>query len=344
MGILEAFKSQLAEVIQWQPADGDLLWWKHPSQGDEIMNASKLIVAPGQGAVLVYEGEITDVIDQEGIFNLKTDNHPFYTTLTRLRQRFESEHKLYIYFYRRADVVHQPWGTSTPIKLVDEAYGFPVELGVHGVFSYRISDVRLFYTQIIGSVGAYSTDQMRQVILERIIPGIVTTIHTKGYRYTEIDGRLVELSEALSGVLTADFLGLGIGIQDFRLSGTHFDDETLERISRIADVRADRLAAEQAGLDYVTLEKLRAMRDAARNEGGVSGAGMQMGVGLAVGKQMGDMMAGVTSAQERPSPPQADGSGTDPIERLRLLKQLHDEGILSEEEFLAKKQEILAQL
>ena len=42
----------------------------------------------------------------------------------------------------------------------------------------------------------------------------------------------------------------------------------------MADISADVKAAEQAELSYIELEKLRALWDAARNEGGLAGAGL----------------------------------------------------------------------
>ena len=90
MGLFNVFKGQLAQVIQWaDPCPGDL-WYRFPSSLDEIKDGSKLIVAPGQGALLVYEGKVAEVLTESGSFQLKTDNHPFFTTLVRLRQGFES--------------------------------------------------------------------------------------------------------------------------------------------------------------------------------------------------------------------------------------------------------------
>ena len=140
MGIANLFRNQLSTVIQWQADKQQYLWYKYPTKTDEIKNASKLIVGPGQGAVLVYEGKVVDVLTEEGTFNLKTDNHPFFTTLVNLRQNFESEHKLHIYFYRKAQVTNQQWGTSSPVKIIDEQYKLPVEMGANGTFSYQISD------------------------------------------------------------------------------------------------------------------------------------------------------------------------------------------------------------
>ena len=99
MSISNLFHNQLSTVIQWHDDNPQIVWYKHPSRHDEVINASKLIVAPGQGAVLVYEGKVADVLTDEGIFNLKTANEPVFTNLIKLRQGFESEHKLCIYFF-----------------------------------------------------------------------------------------------------------------------------------------------------------------------------------------------------------------------------------------------------
>src|SRR5215217_5108435 len=99
MGLGDFFKRQLSQVIEWKDQSTALLVYKFPSSNDELKNASKLIVAPGQGAILVYEGKIADHITVNGIYDIESDNHPFITTLLKLRTNFESEHKLRVYFY-----------------------------------------------------------------------------------------------------------------------------------------------------------------------------------------------------------------------------------------------------
>ena len=188
MGIANLFRNQLSAVIQWQADKQQYLWYKYPTKTDEIKNASKLIVGPGQGAVLVYEGKVVDVLTEEGTFNLKTDNHPFFTTLVNLRQNFESEHKLHIYFYRKAQVTNQQWGTSSPVKFIDEQYNLPVEMGANGTFSYQISDVEHFFKDIVGARTEVSNSEIRDLILGRLSQNIVTTIHKLGYSYNQIDG------------------------------------------------------------------------------------------------------------------------------------------------------------
>ncbi len=330
MSIFNVFNNQLSKVIQWENPNPQTLWYKYPNKRDEIINASKLIVAPGQGCVLIYEGQFADIIDSEGIFNLETDNHPFITTLSKLRQNFESEHKLGIYFFRKAQTINQPWGTPSPIKFIDSKYKIPVELGLNGNYSYQIVNPRFFFAEIIGTRDELQTREMSMVITERILQLIANVIHEKKYSYIEIDGRIDDISREVSLKVNEEYTKLGLQLTDFRIVGTQFDEETQERIGRVADISADVQAAEEAGLSYVELEKLRALRDAARNEGGLAGAGLQLGVGMEMGKKFNEQTDHFLSTGN------ADG-----MEKLRKLKILLDEKIITQEDFNVKKQEIL---
>lgn len=333
MGILNIFGNQLSAVIEWKNPKPNVIWWKYPSKRDEVINASKLIIAPAQGCALVYEGALVEIIEEEGIYNLKTDNHPFITTLTKLRQNFESEHKLKIYFFRKAQILNQRWGTPSPIKFIDSTYKIPVELGVNGNFSYKIANPKYFYTEIIGETDEFLAETMSQSVAERIPQLIAEIIHEKRYSYIDIDGKIHDIARDISLKINDEYQNLGLALTDFRIVGTQFDEATQERIGRVADVAADVQAAQQAGLDYVELEKLRALRDAARNEGGLAGAGLQFGVGMEIGKKF----------NEQTETTLTKGSA-DAAEQLRKLKILLDENIITSEDFELKKQEILRKM
>lgn len=319
------FRGQLAEVIQWpDPRPGGLLW-KFPSAHDEIKNASQLLVGPGQGALLVYEGRVAEVLDAEGLYRLTTDNQPFITTLRKLRTGFESEHKLKLYFYRRADNVNQPWGTATPVKYLDPVYHFPVELGAHGNFSFRLADARRFFTEVAGLGETYAVPQATQLLQSRLGQELATQLAAAGWSYQQLDAQLATLADRLREPLAAEFAQLGLELTDFRLTGTRFDAATQQRIGRVAGVVADSQAAARAGLSYPELEKLRALRDAARTAGGLAGAGLQLGAGAELGRLLASPPGPVL-------PPPAD-----PAEQLQKLKQLLDAGIITPAEFEAKK-------
>ncbi|WP_131538417.1 SPFH domain-containing protein [Pedobacter nototheniae] len=333
MGLKEYFKRQLSQVIEWNDQQTDLLVYKFPSENDEIKNAGKLIVSPGQGAILVYEGTVTDHITTPGIYNLETDNHPFITTLLKLRTNFESEHKLKIYFFRTSENVNQGWGTSQAIKYVDPVYHFPVELGANGSFSFKISNALHLFTQVVGSKDVYSVQEARQLLQSRFPQTLASVLATAGISYQQIDTQLATLSESLKVQLNVELDKLGFELTDFKLNGTVFDESTKERINKIANITADAMAADQGGLTYVELEKLKALRDAARNEGGLAGAGLQFGAGMELGK-----------AFNVEKDLQLNNNNVDPVAKLQQLKLLLTEGIITQEEFDGKKKEWLDKL
>ena len=333
MGLGNFFKSQLSQVIEWKDQQPDLLVYKFPSEKDEIKNAGKLIVSPGQAVLLVYEGKITDHIMEEGIYNLESDNHPFITSLLKLRTAFESEHKLKIWFYRTSDNVNQGWGTSQAIKYIDPVYKIPVELGANGSFSFRITNAQHLFTSITGSKNVYTVREAREVLQNRFPQTIATVLAQSGLSYQHIDTQLQVLSAAIREQLNTELDKLGFELTDFKLNGTIFDAATKEKIDRIASITADSMAAREGGLTYIELEKLKALRDAARNEGGLAGAGLQLGVGMELGKTF-------NVAKEE----QINKPATDPIAKLKQLKLLLDEGIITQQEFEDKKKEWLAKL
>ncbi|MDR0229648.1 MAG: SPFH domain-containing protein [Flavobacteriaceae bacterium] len=333
MGLFGFFKKQLATVIEWNTPQSDTVWYLYPSKTDEIKNASKLIVAPGQGCVLVYEGKIKDVLLEEGVYSLETDNHPFITTLLNMRQLFESEHKLHVFFFRQAQFVNQNWGTPSQVKYVDPVYQMPVAMGINGNFSYRITNIEYFYRDIIGNENSFRTDDVKEIVVNRFMEQITSYLSAQKISYHDIDANLSTISTALKGELNGIFVSLGLELTDFRITGTMFDSGTLSRINKVADLSSDAKAAEVAGLTYVELEKLKALRDAARNEGGLAGAGLQIGTGLELGKQFAEQTEKVINS-----------GSDDAMERLRKLNLLLQEGIITTEDFEIKKQELLKQI
>ena len=80
------------------------------------------------------------------------------------------------------------------------------------------------------------------------------------------------------------------------------------------------------------MQKLEALRDAARNEGGLAGAGLQMGAGLQLAQDI-FKTQGKENSRE-----------SEITDRLRKLKVLFNEQLITEEEYEKKKNEILSKL
>lgn len=327
MGLRDLFKRQLRTVVEWKEQDGQLLFHLMETTTDEIKNASKLIVAPGQGCVVVYDGKVSGVLTEPDVYSMETANHPFITSLLNLAQRSESEHKMRFYFFRTAEVVNVLWGTASPVKYIEPDYKLPVTLGACGNFSIKIADAGRMFTTLLGTMSNYSVADAQELVSSRIVAPLSSFLAEKAYPYREVDSHLMDLSNELKERTAAELEQLGLELIDFRVNSVTFDEDTMERIGRIANMTAEQRAAAEVDLDYVSMQKLEALRDAARNEGGLAGAGLQLGAGVQLAKDVFKTQA-------------ADDS----TERLRKLKKLLDEQLITEEEYEKKKNEILSQL
>ncbi len=329
MGILNQFRS----VIQWEDPRPNELFLKFTDKGDEIKNASKLILQPGQGCIFTYEGKIEGVFDQEGIYDLKSDNTPFITTIKKfLSLKDGSEHVVGIWFYRKADILNMRWGTRVPIAYTDPTYTFPILLSAFGNYSIRITEPKSFFENVVAGKEYYGHAELKEVFLSRITQNITDYLANAKFSYVDIDSNLNNIAVSVREKTETIFNDLGFEVLDYRIEGTQFDKETLDRIAKISDVQAEVLAAKIAGINYTKHQQLQAMRDAANNEGGA--AGMLMGVGAGMGA--GNIMNQGTQNQQ-----QAPQQTENPMDKLKKLKEMFDMELITQEEFTAKKKEIL---
>lgn len=337
--------NQLRSVIEWTDPDPGLLFLKWTEDGDEIKNASKLIVGPGQGCIFVYEGQVQAVYDTEGLINLETDNIPFWTTIKKALQKMESEHKVGLFYFRRAEMTNVRWGTPSPIKYLDPQFKFPVGLGAFGNYSLKIVEAQKFFLNIVAGAAVYSVKEIQQLILSRITALISDILGKAKFSYIDVDGNRAEISAAVVQQVTPVFRDLGFQLTDFRIEGTSFDEDTMTRIGRIADLAAEGQAAAAAGVDFKTLKQLEALQTAAETENSVAG----LGVAVAAGAQLGQALGGQAAQPQAPpagpvgAPQAAAGASEadDPAAKLAKLKKLRDADLITEEEYAAKKKEIL---
>ena len=332
-------KNQLRSVIEWKNPSPDAVFEKWSTDQDEIKNASKLIVNPGQGCLFVYEGKVQAVYLTAGIVELQTANIPFWTTITKIMQGFVSEHKVGIYFFKSNQLVDLNWGTTSTIKYEDPKYKFPVSLRAFGNFSVQIDNAEWFIQNISGIKEVFTATELRQIMSSRFLQPLTDTFAQMKFTYTEIDSHRNEIASTLLAGLKPELSKLGFTLLDFRIEGTSFDEDTMKRINRIADISAESQAAQAAGLNYAQMQQLEAMKEAAKNPGGGAGIGMGAGIGFGFGQQMSGMMGNMNQNNQN-----NQNNSDDPTARLKKLKDLFDQKLISEDEFETKKKEILSKI
>jgi len=331
MSFFDPLKRQLRSVIEWQDTNSGELFHRWSQNGDEIKNASKLIVGPAEGCIFVYEGKVAAVFDKEGIFDIRTSNIPFITTIKKFMQFFESEHKTAFYFYKKSIIADQKWGTTSPIKYLDPLYNFPIELMAFGNYSFKIKNAKEFFVSFVGERESYMTEEFREIVNARLTHPMSDFFAESKFSYIDIDANREEIVESLNEKLNREFFKFGFDLVDFRIEGTAFDEETRKRINKIADTEAAVYAAKRAGVSFRDLRELDALNDAAKNEAGAAGVFMGANVGNSLSASMN-------------RPLQKSSKSDDIVERLKKLKELYDLKLIEKEEFLEKKEMILKEI
>ena len=328
MGLRDMLRRQMRSVLQWQEDDRDTIFQLLPTPGDEIKNASRLIVGPAQGCLLVYEGRIVDEITEQTALSLKTDNHPFLTTLASLPTLFESPHKVQLYFYRTTLFPGLRWGTAQPVRYLDPVYRLPLAVGMNGSYSLRLADARTAFLRLCAGEHRVDIARIKAVLDAQLPQSIAATLAGAAYSCTDIDSHLDDISARIHERLARLAGEYGLAVPEFAVNGSILDRESRERLETVFAMRARQQAAEEVHLSYERLEQIQAMRDAARSENGLAGAGLQLGTGLELAAQL--------------LTPSARSSATDELAgRLRLLQQLLQQGLISQDDFEERKRALL---
>ena len=340
MGLLDFIKGQKIDIIRWENPEPFLLIKKFDRPLDEIKDDATLIVEPWYAAIFVHNWIIEAIEQEPWKWSLKTENKPFISSLKNVLRWFESPDKAAVFFVKTTQILNQKWWTKNPVKYVDPQYGFPVKLRAFWNFSFKIVDIPKFWQNYVWTRSEVTIDEIRQVIVDRLMQYITDVFAEAKLSYNEIDANRVELAEKIKQKLNEVLGDLWLEITDFRIEDINFTDDTEELIRKVAEQAANVEAMNKlkdvdtkAMQNYVTTKKLDVMEKAAQNEWSL-GSSMWMFIWANLGSNLGAGMK-IESAK----------SWWDDVEtKLAKLKELLDKGLISQEDYEKKKQEILSRI
>src|SRR5512134_4194891 len=153
MALMDFIKKQFVDVIHWIEEDETTLACRFPMQDMEIQYGAQLTVRESQMAAFVDEGRVADVFGP-GRYKLTTQTIPVLTYLRHWDKLFESPFKSDVYFFSTRLRLNQTWGTASPLTIRDREFG-AVRVRGYGIYSYRIADPRVFFTNVSGTRDIY---------------------------------------------------------------------------------------------------------------------------------------------------------------------------------------------
>jgi membrane protease subunit (stomatin/prohibitin family) len=276
---------QFIDVIQWnEPGDG-ILVYRYPMQDMEIQNGGQLTVRESQLALFVDQGKIADVLTP-GLHRLTTRNLPLLTNLKNWDKAFESPFKSDVYFFSTRLQMDQKWGTSTPTTIRDKEFG-AVRLRAYGIYSYRIVDPRVFFTQVSGTRDTYFASELEGQLRSIIVARMTTAFASSETTFLDMASMQTDMAQRIADQTKPAFAALGLDLDQFVIDNISLPDELQEVMDR-------RIGVNMAGDlgRYAQFEAAQALEIAAANAGGAAG----VGVGLGVGATMAQTILSATAA------------------------------------------------
>ncbi|HEV3330615.1 MAG TPA: SPFH domain-containing protein [Bryobacteraceae bacterium] len=213
------------DVIRWTDADPGSLAYRYPMDDLEIHSGTQLTVGKSQIAAFVSEGRIADVFDP-GLYTLNARTLPLLIRTRSAEQDFSL--KSDVYFFSTRIQIDQRWGTATPVTIYDKELG-PVRVRVYGVYSYRITDPRVFFNKVSGTRAVCSGEdvegQLRNILGGRLSEALSPTETA----FPDLAANLAELARRVAERSRPAFAALGIALDSLVIESLSVPDD-LEKL------------------------------------------------------------------------------------------------------------------
>ena len=272
-----------------------------------ISNGSGIAVADGQCMIIVEQGKIVEICAEPGEFTYDTSTEPsifsgklgesIKETFKTIGKRFtyggDTAKDQRVYYFNTKELIDNKFGTPNPIpfRVVDSKIGLDVDVSVRcsGVYSYKIADPLLFYTNVCGNVSdEYRREELDSQLKTEFISALqpaFSKLSDMELRPNQIVAHNTELEDAMNLTLSSKWSELrGLKVVSIALGSVTLPEEDAEMIKqaqRTAMMKDPTMAA-------ATLvgAQADAMKSAASNEAGAMTGFMGMGMAMNAGGGM----------------------------------------------------------
>lgn len=266
-----------------------------------ISNGSGIAVADGQCMIIVEQGKVVEVCAEPGEFTYDTSTEPsiFSGNLGEsIKETFKTVGKRFtyggdtgkdqrIYYFNTKEILENRFGTANPVpfRVVDSKIGLDIDVSIRcsGVYSYKIVDPLLFYSNVCGNVEQeYSREELDRTLKTEFISALQPAfgrLSEMELRPNQIVTHNTDLENAMNTALSEKWGALrGLKVVSIALGSVTLPDEDAELIKqaqRTAIMRDPTMAA-------ATLvgAQADAMKTAAGNEAGAMTGFMGMGMAM----------------------------------------------------------------
>ncbi len=269
-----------------------------------ISNGSGIAVADGQCMIIVEQGKIVEVCAEPGQFTFDSSSEPsifagnlgtsIVDTFKTIGKRFtyggDTGKDQRIYYFNTKELVDNKFGTPNPIpfRVVDSKINLDIDVSLRcsGVYSYKIADPLLFYTNVCGNVEReYTRDEIDSQLKTEFVSKLqeaFARLSDMELRPNQIISHNSELEDAMNQALSDKWGAIrGLQVVSIALGSVTLPEEDAELIKQ-AQRAAINKDPNMAAATLVTAQG-DAMRTAAGNTAGAMTGFMGMGMAMNTG-------------------------------------------------------------
>ena len=243
------------------------------------------------------------------------------------------------------------FGTRGPLAYNDLYYETDLEVYAYGLFSIQIVDPIAFVHNFLpANVGSYSFNDLesRSQLVAEFLHSFIVALNSLSteYRISQLPSQAGKIADQIhsegenAGTWKERF---GIELCGVAIENIEFSDDSRELVHSYSEKKMSVRAYEGVSAQAGNIAAQQMIAEGVRENGLGDGGNMLFGLGLAGSlnpqnaSQATEATTPAKDVDARPAAPSVD----DQVETLKKLKELVDMGILTPEEFTAKKKQLL---
>ena len=305
MGLIKAIgeaigstmRDQWLDLIKCENMGMETLMVKKTTESGQISKGSRIIVAPGQVAVVYDSGAVLDATAEEGVYTFDKSSSPsffggqFGPVFKEMWQRFTyggtPAKEQAIFYFNAKEILDNKFGTATPVPFQDWSHAIPnqmtnslmpmgVNVRCYGKYTFCLDDMGVFMRNHAGTANIIHKDDITEQMRSEVMAAFQNVLNEMGNSnhrvpVLELPSRTEEIKKTMDEkVFDEPIRARGVRLVSFTIESVSLDDESQKKIDRY-EYSSNSMMQQGKVIDV--------LETAAGNENGAVGG--FMGVGMA---------------------------------------------------------------
>ena len=311
---------QWKDLISCEDMGNDILMVKKTTKSGQITKDSRIIVAPGQVAVIYDSGTVLDATAEEGSYNFDQSTSPsffagqfgdvFKEMWTRFTYGGTPNKEQAVFFFNIKEIKDNKFGTGTPIPFQDWSHPIPnqmtgtmtplrVQVRCYGKYTFKISDPAVFMRNHAGTANEVRKDDLVEQMRSEVIASfqnVLNELGTSNHKVPvlELPSNTDEIKKTMDEkVFDSPIRERGIKLVGFAVESVTLDDESLKKIDNY-ELSSNTFMQQGSLVGAYS----NAVQDAANNANGAANGMFGVGMmNMASGGMIGGTAQGVFASQ-----------------------------------------------